>query len=85
MLYVPFLVFFIDLTCSAVKVFDILYFNGKSLLHKSCKSRKRFLRDWVYEIQGRIEFVTEYEGKPAQDIRQRMDDVMNARGEGLVI
>jgi ATP-dependent DNA ligase len=37
------------------------------------------------EVQGRIEFVTEYKGKTAKDIRERMDEVMAARGEGLVI
>lgn len=37
------------------------------------------------EIQGRIEYAIEYKGKTAKDIRERMDEVMAARGEGLVI
>ena len=37
------------------------------------------------EVQGRIEFTTEYMGKTTKDIRERMDEVMGARGEGLVI
>ena len=28
---------------------------------------------------------TEFEGKTAQDVRQRMEDIMNNRGEGLVM
>ena len=40
---------------------------------------------YIKEITGRIEFAVEYEGKTAKDVRQRMDDVMAARGEGLVL
>jgi DNA ligase-4 len=56
-----------------------------SLLGKPLKFRKRNLRAYIKEIKGRIEFVVECEGKTAKDVRQRMDDVMAARGEGLVI
>ena len=74
-----------SLMSTAVKIFDLLYLNGTSLLHKSLKFRKRNLRACVSEIKGRIEFATEWEGKTAQDIRKRMDEVMELRGEGLVI
>ncbi|GLB41800.1 putative DNA ligase [Lyophyllum shimeji] len=67
------------------KVFDLLYLNGQSLLHRSTSFRKRNMRNCLKEIAGRIEFVVEYKGKTAKDIRQRMDEVMAARGEGLVI
>lgn len=63
----------------------MLYLNGKSLLQMSTKSRKKNLKKYLTEITGRIEFAVEYEGKTALDIRQRMDEVMEARGEGLVI
>lgn len=43
------------------------------------------MKHCVKEITGRIEYVTEYRGKTAQDIRDKMDKVMEARGEGLVI
>lgn len=36
-------------------------------------------------MKGCIEFTTDYKGKTAKDIRERMDEVMAARGEGLVI
>lgn len=32
-----------------------------------------------------MEFVVEFEGKTAKDVRQRMDEVMAARGEGLIL
>ena len=43
------------------------------------------MRQCLKEITGRIEYTSEYKGKTAKDIRQRMDEVMAARGEGLVI
>lgn len=70
---------------STVKVFDLLYLNGQSLLQKSVRFRKRNMRACLSEVKGRLEFVTEYEGKTAQDVRQRMEEIMNNRGEGLVM
>ncbi|KAF9244662.1 ATP dependent DNA ligase domain-containing protein [Melanogaster broomeanus] len=67
------------------KVFDLLYLNGMSLHKKSLKFRKRNLRACIKEVLGRIEFTVEFEGKTAKDVRQRMDEVMAARGEGLIL
>ncbi|KAI6167470.1 ATP dependent DNA ligase domain-containing protein [Pisolithus thermaeus] len=68
-----------------LKVFDLLYLNGMSLHKKSLKFRKRNLRACIKEIPGRIEFTTEFEGRTAKDVRQRMDEIMAARGEGLIL
>ncbi|KAG6857461.1 hypothetical protein H0H87_003528 [Tephrocybe sp. NHM501043] len=43
------------------------------------------MRNCLEEITGRIEFAVEYTGKTAKDVRNRMDEVMASRGEGLVI
>ncbi|KAJ3515533.1 hypothetical protein NLJ89_g1703 [Agrocybe chaxingu] len=67
------------------KVFDLLYLNGQSLLHRSTQFRKKNMRQCLKEITGRIEYAVEYRGKTAKDIRERMDEVMANRGEGLVI
>ncbi|RDB23717.1 DNA ligase 4 [Hypsizygus marmoreus] len=67
------------------KVFDLLYLNGQSLLHRSTSFRKKNLRNCLKEITGRIEFTVEFKGKTAKDVRMRMDEVMAARGEGLVL
>ncbi|KDR80522.1 hypothetical protein GALMADRAFT_240825 [Galerina marginata CBS 339.88] len=67
------------------KVFDLLYLNGQSLIHRSTTFRKNNLKQCLKEITGRIELAVEYKGKTAKDIRERMDEVMAARGEGLVI
>lgn len=55
------------------------------LLHRSTKFRKRNLRSCIKEISGRIEFVSEQEGKTAKDVRKRMEEIMADRGEGLVL
>lgn len=66
-------------------MFDLLYLNGTSLLHRSLKFRKRNLRACLREVPGRIELVSEREGKTAKDVRLRMEEIMAERGEGLVL
>ena len=56
-----------------------------SLHQKSLKFRKRNLRACIKEIPGRLEFTVEFEGKTAKDVRQKMDEIIESRGEGLVI
>ncbi|KAL1747949.1 DNA ligase IV-like protein [Schizophyllum fasciatum] len=68
-----------------LKVFDLLYLNGQSLLNKSTAFRKKNMKLCVNMVPGRIEFADEFRGRTAQDIRDRMDEVMANRGEGLVI
>ena len=68
-----------------VKIFDLLYLNGMTLTRKSLKFRKRNLRACVNEIKGRLEFVSEYEGKNVNDVRRRLEEVMEDRGEGLIL
>lgn len=73
------------LTQLPVKIFDLLYLNGISLLQKSLKFRKRNLQACLTEVPGRVEFCAEYEGYTAKDVRDRMELVMASRGEGVVI
>ena len=70
---------------SLVKVFDLLYLNGQSILHRSVAFRKRNLRHCLKEVPGRLEFTVEFRGKTAKDIRMKMDEIMASRGEGLII
>ncbi|KAJ8095206.1 DNA ligase (ATP) [Marasmius tenuissimus] len=67
------------------KVFDLLYLNGTSLLDRTTTFRKKNLRHCLTEIKGRVEFVQEYKGKTAKDVRAKMEEIMEARGEGLVV
>ena len=68
-----------------VKIFDLLYLNGQCLTRRSVTFRKRNLKAYVKEVKGRMEFITEYEGKTADDVRRRLDIVMENRGEGLIL
>lgn len=43
------------------------------------------MRGYIKEIHGRIEYTTEYKAKTSKDVRERMDQVMAERGEGLVM
>jgi DNA ligase-4 len=36
-------------------------------------------------VKGHIECVIEYKGTTAKDIRERMEEVMAGKGEGLII
>lgn len=74
-----------DFNASLVKVFDLLYLNGKSILHRSLAFRRRNLQQCLKEVPGRLEFTAEFRGKTPKDIRTRMDEIMASRGEGLII
>ncbi|KAG7093593.1 DNA ligase (ATP) [Marasmius oreades] len=67
------------------KVFDLLYLNNTSLLDRSTAFRKKNLHHCLTEVKGRLEFVPEYKGKTAKDVRSKMEEIMETRGEGLVI
>nr|GAT46734.1 DNA ligase 4 [Mycena chlorophos] len=67
------------------KVFDVLFLNGKSLLTLALSERKRNLKALMRPVKGRFEFTTEYRGKTTDDIKMRLEQVMEDRGEGLVI
>ncbi|VDB87968.1 unnamed protein product [Peniophora sp. CBMAI 1063] len=67
------------------RIFDMLYLNGQSLIHKSLKFRKRNMKACVKEKAGYLEYILESEGKTAKDIRTKMEEVLESRGEGLVI
>ena len=62
-----------------------MYLNGTSLLHRSLKFRKRNMRAYITPVDGRLEFAREWEGRTAQDVRERMDLILEDRGEGLVL
>ncbi len=72
-----------------VKVFDILMLNDKSLANVPLSTRKRVIFDHeaaqseehrLFEpIQGRFEIAEYWEGKREQDIRSRLEDIMEEK------
>jgi len=66
-------------TSFLVKIFDLLYLNGISLVDKKLTTRKKNMRAYVSEVPGRLEYITEFEGRTAKDVRMRMDQIIENR------
>ncbi|KDQ13109.1 hypothetical protein BOTBODRAFT_33972 [Botryobasidium botryosum FD-172 SS1] len=76
------------------KVFDVLYIDiegseraSSALTNVALKNRKKTLRSFglFNEVKGRFEFVLEKEGSTAQDVENQLQQVVETRGEGLVL
>ncbi|GHJ87568.1 hypothetical protein NliqN6_3970 [Naganishia liquefaciens] len=73
------------------KVFDILMLNGTCLTNYTLRKRREVLCSKSGEprvfrpVLGRLELADVWEGKDASDIKDRLEWVMENRGEGLVI
>ncbi|KZV67055.1 DNA ligase 4 [Peniophora sp. CONT] len=67
------------------RIFDMLYLNGQSLIHKSLKFRKRNMKACVREKPGYLEYIRESEGKDIKDVKAKMEEILESRGEGLVL
>ncbi|KZV99983.1 DNA ligase 4 [Exidia glandulosa HHB12029] len=68
-----------------LKIFDVLYVNGTSLIDKKLSARKQVAHSIIKEIRGRVEFSYEQSGSTAKEIRDALEKVMEDRGEGLVV
>ncbi|XP_075237081.1 DNA ligase 3 isoform X2 [Lycorma delicatula] len=66
-------------------VFDCLYYNNESLLHKPLKERKRILRDNMTEIPNHIVFSEMEEISEPKELEQMMTKVFRLGLEGLVL
>ena len=42
------------------------------------------MRTCLKEVKGRLEFAVEFKAKTAKEVREKMDTIMESRGEGLV-
>lgn len=62
-----------------VKIFDLLYLNGMSLIDKKLSARKKNMRAYVSQVPGRMEYVEEFEGKTAKDVRTHMNGIIENR------
>lgn len=66
-------------------VFDCLYYNGESLLHKTMKQRRRILEKVMVEIPNRILFSEQEEIHDPEDLTTMMEKVFRLGLEGLVL
>jgi DNA ligase-4 len=64
------------------KIFDVLYAKGKNqasgqnLLGKKLVARKEFIRRFVKQKEGRLEWADERTGKTVEDIRIYVEEVL---------
>ncbi|KAG8950113.1 DNA ligase (ATP) [Tulasnella sp. 424] len=72
------------------KIFDILYMKSSSgketlMTEMPLKNRQKTIKSLFYEIPGRFEFAISRPGKTVQDVEKLLNEVVESRGEGLVI
>ncbi|KAK3908725.1 DNA ligase 3 [Frankliniella fusca] len=66
-------------------VFDCMYYNGESLLHKTMKQRRKILEKVMVEIPNRILFSEQKEIHRPEDLTAMMEKVFRLGLEGLVL
>lgn len=72
------------------KIFDILYMRSSSgketmMTEMPLKNRQKTIKSLFYEIPGRFEFAISRPGKTVQDVEKLLHEIVESRGEGLVI
>ena len=66
-------------------VFDILYFNGDSLITKPLKERRDLLESNFKEIKNKIHLSKLYKISKKNKLRELMEEMINSNQEGLVL
>ena len=80
-----------DATLDSIKVqvifvaFDLLFLNGKSLLHSPLVERRRALRSAFAEVPGRFSFAISAESNDTEEIGQFLNDAVKGGCEGLMV
>ncbi|KAJ3298780.1 DNA ligase (ATP) [Rhizoclosmatium sp. JEL0117] len=66
-------------------VFDLLYYNGKSLLESPLQARYNLLKSVIKEKKNKMELLTHVEGTTTDDVIKALDASMVRHEEGIVI
>jgi DNA ligase 1 len=80
-----------DATLDSIKVqvifvaFDLLFLNGKSLLHSTLSQRREALRSSFMEVPGRFSFCTSFESTDTEEIGAFLNDSVKGGCEGLMV
>lgn len=64
---------------SIVKVFDVLFLNGVSLVGRSLRRRKEVLRSLFRPIDGRLEFAESFEAKSSSEVQEALLRVIETK------
>lgn len=65
--------------------FDILYYNGESLIKKSLAERRDYLFNNLREIPGKFQYATRMDTDDVEQITKFLDDSVHDSCEGLMI
>ncbi|CAH1967261.1 unnamed protein product [Acanthoscelides obtectus] len=71
--------------CVCLFVFDCIYYNGESLIHKTIKERKKILSENMTEITNHIVFSEMEEIHDPKDLAKMIAKVLQMGLEGLVL
>lgn len=66
-------------------VFDILYLNGKSLLHETLETRKRLLAESFHEVKGKFEFARALQCSGLDEMQSFLKLAVAGNCEGLMV
>lgn len=66
-------------------VFDILYYNGESLIHKSLGERRQYMEDHLKPIEGKLAYATKMDSSDTEEITKFLDQSVHDACEGLMI
>lgn len=59
--------------------FDLLYFNGKSLVKKSFEERRALLRDNFKEVEGEFVFAKSMDSTNTEDIEEFLEESIKGK------
>ena len=80
-----------DVTVDSVQVrvvlfaFDLLYWNGESLLQRSLRERREILHEHFKEVPNEFYFAKSIDSTTVEDIQIFLDEAVQSSCEGLMV
>lgn len=66
-------------------VFDMLYYNGESLIRKSLAERRDYMKNHLQTIEGKLAYATKMDSSDTEEITKFLDQSVHDACEGLMI